>query len=146
MLQRKQSLWLFFAALLNACVIFFDLYRWHDNVNGVDSKFEIRVTNEFPLLIIVLVCALLPMVTIFMYSQRKRQLSMTAFAIVAVCSFNALMLTKVSGKTKLIPAALANGTYWVGAVLPAISILFLILAIVGIRKDEKLVKSMDRLR
>lgn len=145
MLQRKQSLWLFIAVLLNAGVLLFDLYRWHDVVNGVDTKFELRVTNEYPMLLMVLVMSLLPLVTMFLYKQRKRQIRMTVINIIAVCSFNAMMLAKISAKAKLIPAV-ATGTYWIGAVLPAISLLFLIMAILGIRKDEKLVQSMDRLR
>jgi hypothetical protein len=147
MLQRKQSIWLLVAALLNACVLFFDLYQWHDTVNGIaNAKFEMRVTNEFPLLLAILVCAILPLVAMFMFKQRKRQLAMSAVTIVAVFGFSALMLAKVSEKTKAIPAALSNGTYWIGAVLPILSILFLVLAMIGIRKDDKLVKSMDRLR
>lgn len=145
MLQRKQSIWLLVAGVLNACVLFFDLYRWHDLVNGVDTKFEVRVSNEYPLLLVIMVCTLLPLVTIFMFKQRKRQLMMTIAAIFSVCSFNGLMLARISAKAKLIPAV-AGGSYWLGAVLPIISMLFLILAIVGIRKDDKLVKSMDRLR
>ncbi len=145
MLQRKQSIWLLIAALLNAGVIFFDLYRWHEVVNGVDIKHEIRVTNDYPMFIIVLVCAVLPLITMFMYKQRKRQLSMTAFNIAAVCGLNAKMLMKIGHETTISPT-IASGTYWLGAALPIISIIFLILAIIGIRKDDKLVKSMDRLR
>ena len=146
MLQRKQSIWLLIAALLNACVLFFDLYRWHDMVNGADTKYEVRVTNEFPLLLIILLCTILPLVAIFMFRQRKRQVLVSFVSIVSVLGFIALMLFKVGQKTKAIPAAISNGTYWIGAVLPIVSLLFLILAIAGIRKDDKLVKSMDRLR
>jgi hypothetical protein len=39
-----------------------------------------------------------------------------------------------------------NGGYAFGSVLPIFSLVFLILAIRGINKDEKLVKSLDRLR
>ncbi len=145
MLQRKQSIWLLVAALLNACVIFFDLYRWHEVANGVDVKHEIRVTNNYPMFIIVLVCTVLPLVTMFMYKQRKRQVSMVIANIAAVCGLNAMMLAKIGTKAKLDPA-LASGSYWIGAALPVVSLAFLILAIIGIRKDDKLVKSMDRLR
>jgi hypothetical protein len=40
----------------------------------------------------------------------------------------------------------ATGSYWIGSVLPLVADVFLILAILAIRKDENLVKSMDRLR
>ena len=39
-----------------------------------------------------------------------------------------------------------SGSYQIGALLPIIMIIFFILAARGIYKDEKLVKSLDRLR
>ena len=145
MIQRKQSLWLLIAALLNIGVLFLDLFRWHEPVNGVDTLQAIRAGNHFPTLLIVLVLVLLPVVNIFMFKTRKRQMNMVIFNILAICGFVALLLSRVSHTNKDIPASL-SGSYWIGAVLPVASLLFLILAIAGIRKDDKLVKSMDRLR
>jgi hypothetical protein len=56
-----------------------------------------------------------------------------------------MALSRVSQLEKMVPAP-TNGSYWVGAVLPVASLIFLIMAAVAIRKDEKLVRSMDRLR
>lgn len=39
-----------------------------------------------------------------------------------------------------------DGNYGIGSVLPVAAIILLIIAISGIRKDEKLVRSVDRLR
>ncbi|MBC7553752.1 MAG: DUF4293 domain-containing protein [Taibaiella sp.] len=145
MIQRKQSIWLLLTALFNSGLLVFDLYRWHETVNGADVVQSLRVTNHYPSLMIALVLILLPLVNLFMYTQRKRQMAMTAFNMVAVAGFVAMLLGRVGHTITEMPAA-AAGTYWVGAVLPVITILFLILAIAGIRKDEKLVQSMDRLR
>jgi hypothetical protein len=41
--------------------------------------------------------------------------------------------------------ALKTSYYW-GALLPIAMIIFFILAVVNIRKDEKLIKSLDRFR
>jgi len=43
-------------------------------------------------------------------------------------------------------AKLQSGSYSLGALLPFAIIVFFILAARGIRKDQKLVKSLDRLR
>jgi len=43
-------------------------------------------------------------------------------------------------------ATITKGTYQWGGLLPVAIIIFLILAARGIYKDEKLVKSLDRLR
>ena len=41
---------------------------------------------------------------------------------------------------------LGANNYGIGLILPSLAILFIILAIRGIRNDEKLIKSADRLR
>ena len=145
MIQRKQSLWLLIAALLNSGVLFLDLYRWHEVVNGVDTEHQLRVTDHFPSLLIALTIIILPLVTIFMFQQRKTQIRLSIMSIIAVGSFVTMMLTRVS-KLSQQPIVPTMPSYWVGAVLPVISLVFLVLAIFGIRRDDKLVKSMDRLR
>jgi dipeptide/tripeptide permease len=142
MLQRKQSLWLLIAALLNAGVFYFGLYRYHIIENGVDTPRQIRVNDHLPSLLIALVMTLLPLVTIFMFRARKRQLTLCFVSILAVCSFITIALQR----TKNLNAVPASESYWIGTVLPVVSIVFLIMAMIGIRKDEKLVRSVDRLR
>ena len=145
MIQRTQSLWLFLAALLNAGVLYFDLYRTHTVVNGVDTLGQIRVSDHYPSLLIAVVMALIPLVTIFLFNNRKRQIRMTAFGMVAIASFISLLLVRVNNLSKLVPPP-TSGTYWIGSVLPVIALVFLFMAMMGIRRDDKLVKSVDRLR
>jgi hypothetical protein len=145
MIQRKQSLWLLLAALLNAGVLFFDLYRSHSMVNGVDVTGRLRVADHFPSLLIALVMTGLPLITIFMFRDRKRQMRLTIAAVIATLSFLSISLLRVGNLGKQVPPP-TDGSYWVGAILPAIAIVFLFLALGGIRRDEKLVKSVDRLR
>lgn len=145
MIQRKQSIWLLLAALLNAGVLYFDLYHSHTVVNGVDTLGQLRVGDHYPSLLIALVTIMVPLIAIFMFGNRQRQLAMAVFSIVATISFITMTLSRVTNLAKAVPPP-SSGSYWIGAVLPVIAIMFLILAIVGIRKDDKLVKSMDRLR
>ncbi len=142
MIQRKQSIWLLIAALLNAGVFYFDLYRYHIIANGIDTPAQIRVSDHFPTLLIALVMTLLPVVTIFMFRNRKRQITMSVFSIIAATGF----ITMALQRTKNLNAVPASDSYWVGSVLPVVAIVFLFMAILGIRKDDKLVKSTDRLR
>lgn len=145
MIQRKQSIWLLLAALLNAGVFLFASYRY-DIVNGemTDHK-QLLVTDHYPSLLVALVITLLPLLTIFMFRNRKQQMRMAIYCIVSVASYVTLMLTRVSHLEKSTPAPV-NGSYWIGAVLPVLSAIFLIMAFAGIRRDEKLVRSVDRLR
>jgi FtsH-binding integral membrane protein len=153
MIQRKQSIWLLLAALLNAGVLFCDLYRMqidtHTIINGTDTVVnttgQLRVGDHFPSLMIVLVMSILPLVAIFMYGNRKRQIRLSAVALLATASFITMTLFRVTNLAKQIPAP-TSGNYWLGSIFPVVALVFLVLAILGIRKDEKLVRSVDRLR
>jgi len=145
MIQRKQTIWLLLAAICSACLFFVDFYHAHVNVNGTDTITYLRVNDHYPSLLMVLVMAVLPFIDIFMYKNRKRQRALAIVSIVANAGFVSMMLSRVTNFNKTVPAP-TDGTYWIGAILPLISMLFLILAISGINKDEKLIKSLDRLR
>jgi Domain of unknown function (DUF4293) len=145
MIQRKQTLWLLLAALINVGLFLFDLYRVHVVTNGVDTILPLKVNDKFFFVLIALVTIVLPAIAIFMYKDRKRQRLLGVLSVIACLSFISTMLMQVSKFSSSIPAA-SGGTYWIASVLPVISIIFLVMAIRGINKDEKLVKSQDRLR
>jgi drug/metabolite transporter (DMT)-like permease len=145
MIQRKQSLWLFLAALLNAGVFYFDLYTYHTIVNAVDTSGKLRVADHYPSVLIALVITLLPLVTIFMFRYRTRQIRMSLVSILGILVFIAIMYWRVRDLNNMAPPPV-NCSYWIGAILPVAALVFLILAIIGIRRDEQLVKSADRLR
>ena len=141
MIQRIQTLWLFIAAVMGAGLFAFDIYHYTIN----DIVHHLNVMNNYPLLLLALILVALPLIAIFMFKNRKRQRGMAILSIVINAGFIALMLMQVASINNQTPAP-TKGSYWIGAVLPIIAIIFLIMAISGIRKDEKLVKSLDRLR
>jgi hypothetical protein len=145
MIQRKQSLWLLLASLCGAGVLFFDLYRGEIRTGDLVEHKILRVSDHYPSLLLALVMVLLPAVTIFMFKNRKRQLRMTVIAILSVSFFMSMMLWRVTNLGKLVPPV-TGGSYWIGAIMPIFAMVLLVLAAVGIRKDEKLVRSVDRLR
>src|SRR3954470_1057600 len=115
MIQRKQSLWLFIAALLNAGVFYFDLYKTHMMVNGVDTAgIPLRVSDHYPSMLIALVMTLFPLITIFLFNNRKRQAALCFVSILAIISFISLTLSRVG---KITPQPL-SGSYWIGSILP----------------------------
>jgi len=137
MIQRIQTLWLFLAALMCAGLFYFDIYR-----SGLET---IRVNDHYPSLLLAIVITALPLVSIFMYKNRTRQRNMVLISMLLTIGFIALVLMRVTNLNDG-SSAPADGTYWIGSVLPVIAVVFLVLAIRGIRKDNKLVKSLDRLR
>lgn len=145
MIQRIQSVWLLLAALCCLSLFFFDVYHANIMVNGAATTQYIRVNDHYPSLLIALVITAMPAAAIFMYKTRKRQKVVAIFSIVAIAGFIAMTLSRVTNFNTDNPTA-TDASYWIGAVLPAVAIIFLIMAIRGINKDEKLVKSLDRLR
>ncbi len=145
MIQRKQTIWLLIAAILNAGLFYFDLYRADMMINGLAVTEHLRINDHYPSLLVAIVITVLPLIAIFMYKARGRQKSMVLFSMVATIGFIAMVLMRVSNFNNGTSAP-GSGTYWIGAILPVLSFIFLIMALGGIRKDEKLVKSLDRLR
>lgn len=149
MIQRIQSVWLLLAVMINGMLFLpsMSLYRYvvPTGITGGQVKF-LSTTNYFPLLIVAAVITLLPLVAIFMFKDRKRQKGMVLLSIIAGVGFIALMIMKIGNLRNGTPPV-ADDSYSIpGALLPVLSLLFLILAHQGIRKDEKLIKSLDRLR
>jgi FtsH-binding integral membrane protein len=146
MIQRVQSVWLLLAALLNSGTLFFDLYRYHTLVNGADQLQAIRAAQHYPTILVASVIIILPLVTIFMYNNRKRQLAMAVAGITATAGFITLALGHITSVVSKMTPPPVSGSYWIGSVIPAAAVIMLVLAILGIKKDDKLVRSMDRLR
>jgi hypothetical protein len=143
MIQRKQTLWLFLAALLNAGVLYFPLYKYTMVAGSPDLL--LRVSDHYPSLILAVVMIFIPVVTIFLFGNRKQQMRLTIYSIVAELAFIGTLILRTTSLNKQIPAPI-SGSYWIGSILPVIALVLLFMAIAGIRKDEKLVKSVDRLR
>lgn len=145
MIQRIQTLWLLLAAICGAGLFVFDIYYAHVMVNGADTIQHLRANDHYPTMLIALVVTVLPLITIFMFKDRKRQRRMGAICIVAITGFVSLALARVNSFNNSSPAP-TEGSYWIGAILPVVALVFIVMALRGISKDEKLVRSLDRLR
>lgn len=144
MIQRVQSIWL----LLAAAAAFFTLNFSFYSGNFIDPKVTpaaktfVRVTaqsNVF-LLILTVGVGIAAIIAIFLYKDRKQQLRVVLAAIVASLINIVLYFLQVG---KFVPG---EGAYEIWAVLIFIVPIFLILAARGIYRDQKLIKSLDRLR
>jgi len=136
MLQRIQTIYLLFAAGVSAGLIFvFELYVTSQDIN-VYAKDDIYVFAVF------LVSALLSILSIFRYKKRKSQFMLGRLNIILnffLLGFFVYQSLNLSGET-------AVSEKGIGMFLPIVSIVFLALANKAIKKDEDLVKSVDRLR
>lgn len=155
MLQRIQTIWLFLATVCLFGLFLFPYVQFLDlggtakviKVTGIYESINGQVvqTEAFlRLTISTVIIALVPFAILFYYQNRKRQLALSYAAILAIFIYSfALANTarKIIGDIEL---KLEN--YAIGTLLPSLAIFFIILAIRGIQRDEKLIRSADRLR
>ena len=99
---------------------------------------KLVASSNFLLLIATAVVAGGCLVIIFLYKNRKQQLWLTIAAI----ALSVIDLILYFSETK----KFVSGTYSLSAVLAFAVPVLLVLAARGISSDEKLVKSLDRLR
>jgi len=158
MIQRIQSVFLLLAFLAAVALFFFPLagiysdtatykfyvYELKNMVPGEVSLFSFMTT--FPLLLLNILVAALSIGSIFLYKNRISQAKIVRLAILLDIVLIALIFFVYA---KIVETnLLASPDYLdeAGIYFPLISLIFLILANRSILKDEKLVRSIDRLR
>ena len=144
MLQRIQTVYLLLAALLSGGLTFFVPF-WSDGneipleladmLNGGDN-----LLKTVPFLFIA--SGILSLVTLFLYKNRSRQIIYNRLNIV----INFILLGIVVYYLLMLPGEAEVSEKGIGVVIPLVVIVLLALANKAIIKDDKLVKSVDRLR
>ena len=136
MLQRIQTVYLLLAAGVSAGLIFV-FHIWITEQDVV-----VYAKDELLYFALFLGSAILSIVAIFMYKNRKSQFVMGRLNIILnfiLLGFFVYQSLNISGET-------AVSEKGIGMLLPIVSIVLLALANKAIKKDEDLVKSVDRLR
>ena len=135
MLQRIQSLYLLIVIAISSGLIFvFNLWK-NENV-------LIYAKDELVIFCLFLASALLALISIFSFKNRQFQFVLGRSNIILNLILLGLFVYQslnTSGETTISEKG-------VGMLLPFVSIVFLVLANKAIKKDEDLVKSVDRLR
>jgi hypothetical protein len=140
MIQRLQTLWLLFASLLAFTTLKFSFFSGNILIDNVKQFQNFTAMSNMLLMILTVVVAVGSLVSIFLYNDRKMQFKVSVLLVV-VALIN-LILYFVATKT-FIPT---DWSYSLTAVLSLAIPVFLILAARAIYKDDKLVRSVDRLR
>lgn len=129
MLQRIQTVWIVLAVLgtvfLNITAQDFDILGAYLTINAL-----------------TVVLILFGVLSIFSYKNRKRQILLNTFSII----INALLIGLLAYWLLNLSGGIKVPEKGIEPVFPLISLICLLLANVYIRKDERLVKSVDRLR
>ena len=160
MIQRIQTVYLFLTAIASALMLvpfgnmplakfygetitlhFHALYI-ENLIPGETSPFSSYLT--LPLVAALGLIAFLAFLSIFLYKKRQKQLMWIKINI-----FLSLVLLGgyFFGYIKLLENKLATeAIYNMNSFLPALILMFLVLAYRSVKKDDNLVKSMDRIR
>jgi len=140
MLQRIQSIWLLLAATMSALSLKFSFFSGNKINTETNVKEWIEYTAAQGSLnaIITIAIGVATLVCIFMYKDRKRQL-LISLIVLAVSFLNIFLYYNAS---KTFTESNTDLTALISLSIPV----FLVLAALGIYKDEQLVKNADRLR
>lgn len=141
MIQRIQTIWLLLAAVCGFLLTRFPLF-----VGRLANQIvkNLLATESLLLFAVAIGTALLALACIFLFRNRSLQFKLTVTGVILSIGLIALEVWQVeSFKTS---TTLLKGSYYWGALLPMLMVIFFWLAARGIYKDEKLVKSLNRLR
>ncbi|MDA3943900.1 MAG: DUF4293 domain-containing protein [Bacteroidetes bacterium] len=154
MIQRIQTVFLFLAAVASGLIFFFPLAWFNDftvqffvtHVQDFVPGSEL-IFSEFsllPLAILSAIVTVLPLLIIFMYKNLNGQLRLIRLSILFNLTLIGLVFFYYVEQIKLVTGS--EPAYKFGIFLPLIALVFLFLALRGVRKDFKLIRSADRLR
>jgi hypothetical protein len=141
MIQRIQSLWLIIVAITAFATSRLALFEG-TLPNGGTLLFNFA--SSLILSIVIIAIGLLALICLFLFKNRKLQFKLSVFGVILSIGFLFLEYFMVEQFKK--EHGIMTGSYELGALLPVLMIVFFFLAARGIYRDEKLIKSMDRLR
>lgn len=136
MLQRKQTLYMLVSILMMVCFYFFF-------PEVIDETGLVLFEKNQPLVLgLIIAPVLLIFISIFNYKNRKLQFVINRIAIV----LNFVLLGVFVFQSQIVSGGTFVPKKGIGVLFPIISIVFLAMANKAIKRDEDLVKSVDRLR
>ena len=140
MIQRQQTLWLLLTTICGILSFKFPFVTGEKVVEATTmrSPVELVAGDNFLLLILTIAAVCISTISIFFFKDRKMQ---TRLCIIGLLISLGLMVVYVLEMQKLVDSTIA-----IWSLLVLLMIIGYIMAIRGIRHDEKLVKSLDKLR
>ena len=140
MIQRQQTLWLLLATAAAILSFMFPFVTGIEMVDktAMEKPAEIVAGSNFFVLLLTIASAAISTITIFLFKNRKQQLWLCLLGIIIAVGIIALYIIQMN--------KLTHSTIALFAVLPFTILAGYLLAFRNIRKDEKLIKSLDKLR
>ena len=155
MIQRLQSVYLLLTTLCSVLFLSGNMLKFTDDsgdllnitYNGLkrisEGESPEQLARLLPLIILILLTAVTALIAIFLYRNRKLQIKFTIGLLILIL----ILVMVLAGYSFLVMRNFDAEISWsIKMILPLLMLLFTYLAYRGIRKDEDLVKSYDRLR
>jgi prolipoprotein diacylglyceryltransferase len=140
MIQRIQSVWLLLAGLAATIMLKFPL--WKGRLANVDDK-VMTGSSYLPLFLLIVVTGLVGFGTIFFFKDRKTQ---KALCLLGMLLSLVILFLEYTRATSLQSSASYEGAWQIPAALPIVIFALFVMARSGVRKDEKILRSLDKLR
>ena len=143
MIQRIQTIYLLLSSITSGGLIFiFNLWISKGKKIFVLDLFSNKSISLQLIPIMFCISSILAIVNIFIFNNRKLQFVIGRILIL----INLFLLGLLIYQSLMISGEISVSEKGIGMFLPILAILLLVLANKAIKKDEDLVKSVDRLR
>lgn len=151
MIQRIQTVYLLLVVICLSLVFVFPFASYI--VVSETYVFDVMGMNingenltKFPFYVAAVLSVLISLFTIFSYKNRKKQLKIGRINYLVILTIIVLSFVNVRTNRTIFEDVEVLVSYKVGLFLPVAALAFLFLANRSIKKDEDLIKSLDRLR
>lgn len=140
MIQRQQTLWLLLATAAAILTFKYPFATGEEIINNTSMKRLVELTAGEKLFTLILTIAsvIISFVTIFLFKERKTQMRLCLLGFLIAAGTITVYILEMR---KLISSTPAIWSLFIVAVIISYFMAFRL-----IRKDEKLVKSLDKLR
>ncbi len=156
MIQRIQTLFLLFAFIASVITFFYPLasfwtehYNLFFYVSGIEKFHESSNyidVNTTPLLALWGLMCIFTLVSVFLFKRRILQVRIARFAVFMDVIFMAMIFFYYIPQLEDATNSTAQYLQELGIYFPLVALLFLIIAIKFILRDERLIRSADRIR
>ena len=135
MFFRIQTLYLILASIFSGILSF--IFPFH-----IFNDIPIEITEQYEYLLLFSISTLLSLIAVFKYKKRQTQFILGRLNMI----LNIILLGLFVYRSLTISGEYYNSEKGIGFLIPVFTIIFLVFANKAIKKDEELVKSVDRLR
>lgn len=155
MIQRAQSIYLFLVVVLMSFFLIFpiailvtdqsvSLRLYSYGLKKIQNEENLHLMSTLPVLILAIVISIINFYNIFLFKKRTAQMRLCVYNILLMIGL--VVLTFYYFRFAYKSYNIAYHHFKIAAILPVLCIVLNIMAFSGIRRDELLVKTYERLR